>query len=263
MKLYHNPISTCSQKVRLVLCEKGIEVDDALLDLQRGDQFDSTYLKLNPNGVVPTLEHAGSVMTESTLINEYIDDAFPAPSLRPAAATGRHRMRLMTKRVDDALHGACGVLTYAIGARPTLLARPEAEREAMLARIPDAVRRETRRSVIERGAEAPAFAAAMDIHHAVLDHAERGLAQSPWIAGETFSLADCALAPYVLRVDHLMLGELIEARPNLGRWYDAVRARPSWTGAVTKWLPDAVVEAFRSAGQALKAEHPRIARRLD
>lgn len=263
MKLYHNPISTCSQKVRLVLCEKGIEVEDGLLDLQRGDQFDPAYLRLNPNGVVPTLEHAGGVMTESTLINEYLDDAFPEPSLRPPEATRRHSMRLMTKRVDDALHGACGVLTYAIGARPTLLASPKDEREALLAKIPDAAKRETRRSVIERGAEAPAFAAAMDIHHSVLDHAERALAQSPWIAGETFSLADCALAPYILRVDHLMLGELIEARPNLGRWYDAVRARPSWTGAVIKWLPDAVVEAFRSAGQALKAEHPHIARARD
>ena len=103
MKLYHNPISTCSQKVRLVLCEKGIEVEDALLDLQRGDQFDPAYLRLNPNGVVPTLEHAGGVITESTLINEYLDDAFPEPSLRPPEATGRHSMRLMTKRVDDAL----------------------------------------------------------------------------------------------------------------------------------------------------------------
>lgn len=259
MKLHHNPISTCSQKVRLVLCEKGLAVEDALVDLQRGDQFDPAYLKLNPNGVVPTLEHAGRVMTESTLINEYLDDAFPEPPLRPAAATERHRMRLMTKRVDDALHGACGVLTYAIGARPTLLSRPEAERDAMLAMIPDPAKRETRRSVIERGTDAPAFAVAMEIHHAVFDHAEGALSDGPWIAGETFSLADCALAPYVLRADHLMLGDLIEARPRLARWYDAVRARPSWAGAVLQWLPGVVVEAFRSAGLALKAARPGLA----
>jgi glutathione S-transferase len=49
-------------------------VEDALLDLQHGDQFDPAYLRLNPNGVVPTLEHAGSVMTKSPLMDEYLHE---------------------------------------------------------------------------------------------------------------------------------------------------------------------------------------------
>ena len=79
MRLYHNPISTCSQKVRMVLHEKGLAFDDTVLDLQQGEQFEPDYQALNPNAVVPTLEDQGSVMIESTLINEYLDDAYPNP----------------------------------------------------------------------------------------------------------------------------------------------------------------------------------------
>ena len=59
MKLYHNIVSTCSQKVRLVLAEKNLVYESEFLDLQRGDQFAPDYLKLNPNAVVPTLEDDG------------------------------------------------------------------------------------------------------------------------------------------------------------------------------------------------------------
>lgn len=87
----------------------------------------------------------------------------------------------------------------------------------------------------------------LDVEHALVD-LQRGEQFAPWIAGDTFSLAD-ALAPYVLRADHLMLTGLIDARPHLARWYHSVLAR-HWESAVTRWLPDTVVEAFRNAGQA-------------
>ena len=77
MKLYHNPMSTCSQKVRLVLAEKQLDFESVVLDLQGGAQFESEYLKLNPQAVVPTLVHQAQVITESTLINEYLEDCYP------------------------------------------------------------------------------------------------------------------------------------------------------------------------------------------
>jgi glutathione S-transferase len=61
--------------VRIVLYEKLQTAKEHLLKLQ-GDQNDHAYLKLNPNGVVPTLVHDGTVVTESSLILYYIDDAF-------------------------------------------------------------------------------------------------------------------------------------------------------------------------------------------
>jgi len=133
------PASTCSQKVRLVLAEKGLEYESREVDLLGGAQHDPDYVKLNPNHVVPTLGHDGGVFIESTLINEYLDGAFPEPALRPADPAGRHAMRMWTKRIDE-LHPNAGTLTYAIGTRPLLLQRDPKDVEAQVAQIPDARR---------------------------------------------------------------------------------------------------------------------------
>jgi glutathione S-transferase len=253
MKLYHAPISTCSQKVRLVLAEKGLDYDSEFIDLQQGDQFAPAYLEKNPNGVVPTLEDAGRVLIESTLINEYLEDAYPEPALRPSAAVDVHAMRMWCKRVDE-LHPSCGVQTYAIGVRPGLLKRPTEEVDALVDAIPDPGRRAIRRSVVDHGVAAPEFNRAYAAHVATFDRAERDLAGEPYLAGESFSLADAAFLPYVLRVDHLNLHGLLEGRPALGDWYERVQARPSYETAVAAYLPDAAVAAFRRAGEMVAEE---------
>jgi len=254
MRLYHNPISSCSQKVRMVLHEKGLAFDDTVLDLQKGEQFEPGYQALNPNAVVPTLEDQGSVMIESTLINEYLDDAYPDMPLKPASAVERHRMRLFCKTIDDALHPACGVITYAIGVRPGLLQRPRADIDALLAKIPNVARREARRSVIDQGVAAPVFHEAMRTHQIIFDQANALLRDQQWLAGSTFSLADCALMPYVVRIDHLSQGHEIDSREHLQRWYAAIQQRPAFTQAVTNWAPPALVASFRQAGDAVAAD---------
>ena len=96
VELYHNINSVCAQKVRIALKEKGQEAKDHILTL-RGDQHDPAYLKLNPNGVVPTLIHDGEPITESSLILYYIDDAFPEPPLMPKKPLQRHLVRKYNK----------------------------------------------------------------------------------------------------------------------------------------------------------------------
>jgi glutathione S-transferase len=111
LELYHNDMSTCAQKVRFALAEKGENWQSHHLDLRARDQQRPEYLRLNTNAVVPTLVHDGTVIIESTVINEYIDEAFPGPALRPADAIGRARMRLWTKQLDEGLHADTGVLS--------------------------------------------------------------------------------------------------------------------------------------------------------
>jgi glutathione S-transferase len=258
VKLYHAPISTCSQKVRLVLAEKGLDYDSEFLDLQRGDQFQPEYLAMNPAGVVPTLVDGDAVLVESSLINEYIEDAYPDPGLRPPAPAARHAMRLWCKKIDE-LHPFCGVQTYAIGIRPGLLQRSAAEVNALIDAIPDPARRAVRRSVIERGVDAPEFAGAYRAHERLFDLADAALTGSPFLAGDSFSLADAALLPYVLRVDHLELADLIDGRDALAHWYARIQARPSYQRAVAALLPDAAVAGFRRAGEAVAEQVARIA----
>ncbi len=257
MKLYHNVISTCSQKVRLVLAEKNLAFDSELLDLQRGDQFAPDYLKLNPNAVVPTLADGGRVYIESTLINEYLDDAYPEVAMKPDVAAERHRMRHWCKRID-ALHPACGVQTYAIAVRPGLQRRPAEEVQAFVDQIPDETRRETRRSVIDLGVEAPSFQGALAAHVALFDMLQTRLNDFDWLAGDAYSLADAALIPYVLRVEHIGLGSLVSDRPSLAAWFDRVQEKPAYAIAVTELLPQALIDNFAKAAALVEQDLARL-----
>jgi glutathione S-transferase len=263
LELYHNGFSTCSQKVRLVLVEKGLEFVSHEIDLIGGGQHDPEYVKLNPNHVVPTLVHDGAVILESTLINEYLDEAFPDRPMRPRDAGGRHRVRLWTKRLDEKVHPATGVVTFAFGPRTLILQQPAEVREANIEAIPDPEERKARRSVIERGIEAPEFAGALRKMISFLDQAEASLEPGGWLSGESFGLADAGVLPYVLRLDHLAMTPLLssDARPALADWYRRVQARPSFETAVGKWVPDFAVEFMRASGEAVWPQVAAIAAR--
>jgi len=248
--LYHNAASTCSQKVRLVLAEKGLEYESHEVDLMGGAQHDPEYVKLNPNNVVPTIVDDGHVFIESTLINEYLEDAYAEVPMSPSDPAGRHAMRLWTRHFDE-LQASVGVLTYAIGTRSMLLQRDPKDVEANLAQIPDATRRAQRRSVIEHGVEAPEFAGALGNFLRVLDQMQSELGDRDWLAGSLFSLADAAALPAVMRFDHLAMTQALDARPKVADWYARVRARPSFERAVTAVLPQFVIDMFRKNGEAV------------
>ena len=73
LKLYHGGFSVCSAKVRVGLAEKNSAWESFPIDLVAGEQFDPNYLKINRNGVVPSLIDDGTVITESSIILEHID----------------------------------------------------------------------------------------------------------------------------------------------------------------------------------------------
>lgn len=124
LELYHHGSSVCAAKVRFALAEKGLEWTGHYIDILKGDQFDPAYMRLNAKAVVPTLVHDGRALTESTVICEYIDEVFPGPALKPAGAFERAQMRLWTKAVDEALHPACGEITFASSHRRTIARLP-------------------------------------------------------------------------------------------------------------------------------------------
>src|SRR5262252_10718055 len=96
--LYNAPQSTCSQRVRFVLNAKGLPFEEVKLDLLAGDQLKPDYLRLNPNGVVPTLVHDGAVVIDSSVIIEYLDEVFPqGESFTPRDPAGRAAMRALMR----------------------------------------------------------------------------------------------------------------------------------------------------------------------
>lgn len=263
LELHHNGLSSCSQKVRLVLAEKNLPFTSHEVNLVAGEQHAPDYVKLNPNHVVPTLVHDGHVLIESSLIDEYLDEAFPDVPMRPSAPAARHAMRLWVKRIDEKVHPAAAVLTYAIGARPALLSQPPEVREAAIAGIPDPARRAARRSVIEHGVAAPEFAGALGAFLDLLDAMDASLAANGWLSGDRFGLADAAALPYVLRMEHLAMTPLFSGttRPHVGGWLARVKARPSFQTAVAQWAPAPILDLFRTQGEAVWADVEPLTRR--
>ena len=174
VRLYHGRTSVCSVKTRLALAEKGVDWESQLLTL-RCDQFDPAYLKLNPNAVVPTIVHDGTVIIESTVIMHYVNDAFPGPPLMPAEATSRAKVHMTTKLVDEYVHHACTVLTFATVNRPSLLQMKPEDPEAALARTPSRARAEAKRQVAAHGLDAPLVVDALHYQETLLDRIDAAM----------------------------------------------------------------------------------------
>src|SRR5262245_61565897 len=101
-KLYNAPQSTCSQRVRFVLNAKGLSFAEEKLDLLPGDQLKPEYLALNPNGVVPTLDHAGNIVIDSSVIIEYLDEVeLGTSNFTPRDAAKRAAMRSLMRFIDE------------------------------------------------------------------------------------------------------------------------------------------------------------------
>lgn len=233
LTLYHNDMSVCAQKVRLCLAEKGLAYDDKHLNLRAGDQKAPEYLKLNPNGYVPTLVHDGFVVCESVVINEYIDDAFATPPLKPADAKGRARMRGLTKFIDAAIFPSTGTVSMSIAFHHQY--SPEVQE--LMAKAQPGWRE--RFSQLQKGADNPAFPAAIKRLDKMLADMEKSLADSggPWLLGKDISLADIGYAPYVTRLDQLkFLSHMIAKRPKTAAWYEAMKARKPYQDALAKWF---------------------------
>ncbi len=230
--LYHGMASTCSKKVRLALYEKGLSFESRLLDLQKFEQHDPAYVKLNPDGVVPTLVDAGRPVVESSVIIEYIDDTFPGTPLKPGDTWERAQMRLWTKFSDEVAYKAVYAPTWTILSKRASASFEEDKLRSVLARIPTKERRDRWETVARHGFTDAEMQDAFDKMHKCLDRIEATLAHGPWLAGGTYSLADIAMIPFIDRIRNLR-PEFMPARdyPRLTAWEAALRARPAFDRA--------------------------------
>ncbi len=243
LELYHSHTSVCAQKARLALAEKQVKWSSRLLALD-GDQYTPAYLALNPNGVVPTLVHDGEAIIESSIIAHYVDDAFDGPSLMPDHPSGRDQVHSYNRFVDEHLHNACIVYTFATVHRAPLAALPETDREALFARSPVTSMSDAKRAGVLHGLDSPQARNATRIFVSLLERMEQSLGRHPWLAGQGFSLADVAVIPYLNRLEMLGLARFWEPRPAVADWWERAQARPSFRTAVTDWLRPGDIERY-------------------
>jgi glutathione S-transferase len=232
LELYHDWSSFCSIKVRLCLAEKNLAWESRFIDLMKLDQLTPDYLKINPNAVVPTLVHDGRPVWESTFINEYLDETFPNVPLVPKDPYARARMRYWVKFEDDVLHPVIRPATFNLMIRHAIARLAPELRDARLANHPNPGRAADFRAAGTRPVDPQVVEDSVKRMGAAIDRLEACLRDSPWLAGETYSLADVAAAPFIDRLEELKMVDLWSGRPALAGWIARMKERPAYREAM-------------------------------
>jgi len=194
IKLYDFPSSPNCQRVKVVLEEKKLAYETIRVDLRKKEQKEPEFLKLNPRGKVPVLVDGDTVLYESRIINEYLEEQYPEPPLMPKSPAERAKIRLL--------------MDYAL----TELIPPHQKlREQMLKD-----EKERNRAELE---------SARGELLGMLQKFEEELTDQPYLAGN-FSLLDAAVIPRFLRLaEWNVLTD--PSLPRLGQWLARMKDRPS------------------------------------
>jgi glutathione S-transferase len=195
IEIYYAPPSIYSRKVLAVLEEKDLDYEIKRLSFESGDLENEEYLKLNPNGEVPTLKDEDTVIYESTAIIEYLNDEYPSEPLLPEDSAGRALARLIEDYCD--LH----VYPVLVECYLKKEARHEDISEDDLSSLKEKMKR-------------------LDGY----------LGKKEFIAG-AFSLADCAAMPIVATLEALEIFDVVSDRPALKAYFKRLKARPGYKGA--------------------------------
>lgn len=226
LELYHSGLTTCSKKSRLCLKEKGLPYKSHFISLNKFEHHDPAYLKLNPNGLVPTLVHNGTAIIESGVINEYVDEVFPANPLRPSDPVARARMRVFCKMADEYGLPATRIPTWTRTKAAQLKEMSAADFDKVVAETPLIDHRLKLQALKGEGFTKKEFDEAFGKMDYVFDRCETALADGPWLAGDMYTLADIAILPYVFAFREVR-PELMASHPRTADWFARIMARPA------------------------------------
>lgn len=202
MKLYSGPLSLFSRKVEIVLAEKGLAYERVMVPFNQAEGYFPKHpdvLAANPKGQVPVLVDSDLTLFDSTVINEYLDEAYPEPRMLPNTPEARARCRLLELWADEILLPKLVRLMYRTEPADPDPAR-QREREA-----------DGERAEIEIDAVYNDFSVRLDNKKYFID---------------MFSVADIAFFMDILFATRLG-GPPLDRHPSLQAWYDRMLARPS------------------------------------
>src|ERR1700704_4251326 len=208
MKLYHSSGSPNFRRVRILIAEKGLDIELAPVDLGAKGQFSNSYRAINPRAVVPTLVlDDGTAIGEVPAIMRYLDEAFPEKPLLGTAPKDKGVIAMWERRAELEGFAAVmeGVRNKIAGLKGRAIAGPHDYEQ-----IPALVERSVLR-----------------VKDFFADLNER-LREVPFVAGERYSAADITA---LVTVDFAKALELSVPADHaaLKRWYLTVSSRPSAT----------------------------------
>lgn len=228
LKLYHANHSTCSQKVRLCLAEKSLDWQSQLINLATNEHLSEAYLKLNENGVVPTLIHDDAVITDSGVICEYLEEVFPATPMLPADPVERAIVRAWVRYLDEVPTAAIRVPSFNIAFLPRYSSLDDEQFQAQQADIRP-IRKQFYERMGRKGFSNAEVDAALDQLRSTLARMEVRLTGATWLSGTIYGLADIIALPLIDRMDDLGFDNMWKDEfDNVTDWLERCRERTSF-----------------------------------
>ncbi|NKB54461.1 MAG: glutathione S-transferase family protein [Rhizobiaceae bacterium] len=239
LHLYHFWLSSCSQRVRMVLAEKNLEWVDHPVDISAHgmEHTSEEYQSIHPDGLVPAVVHDGQVIIESIDIIDYLDQQFPKISLHPESVAQQQEMHQWMRRADAAQH-SIKTLTH------EFLFKPDRMRGEQLARFVSSHKNQELCEFLkvfgsDQGFPREEIESELKLQHDEFVALDLALKEKDWLVGSQFSLADVAWIPNVRRLD--IMHYPLNRHPNLAAWYERIKARPSYqTGIADSEVPPAM-----------------------
>lgn len=239
LELYHYLPVANGGKVLIALHEKELPFESHWIDLHKFEQHDPEYLAINPEGQVPTLLHDGQAIIQTSVINEYLEDAFPdAPKLRPSDPLEIARMRQWNKFIDDQVMQAVSIHGWQRAAGAVARSYSDEEFERLVERIPLKQQRLKWRTAREGFPQEKLDDCTLQVGEAV-DKVEAALAKGPWLLGDFYSLADINFFAHCGSSLEAMFHEIgnRDRCPRLLKWVEWMKARPGVARALATSAP--------------------------
>ena len=255
--LFHYLMSSCSQKLRMVLRWKDVDWQPHEVNLAALENCEPWFLAINPRGLVPVLVLDGDVHIESNDIIEVLEDRFPEPSLIPLDRT--EEVRALLKAEDDLhldlrrlsfrfVHGRTQsnkspdvLQAYRDGGTGTVQGQADPHKQVEVAFYEE---------LDTGGLSDAACRASAETFRAAFDEHEQRLAKGPYLLGDTFSVIDIAWFVYAYR---LTLGgyPLARLHPTLNGWFERLGGMSELTAEVA--MPETLQQRIAANRKAQEA----------
>ena len=225
LTLYHWEPSLNSGEPFACLLEKGIPFRSRYVDLLKLKQHEPKFLALNPDGQVPVLVHDGKIVTGMSIMLQYIDDAFPKKPLTPKNLAEQYQVFFWVKYVEERIAPSLALLGWHMFTRPAIKPAILAKARKTIKRLPPERQGVWTKAIRDSYSEND-LAMARDVLKMAVGKLEDALDHWPWLAGQTYSLADIALV-FMVRAMRNVIPDVINAKatPKLWAWLKKMERR--------------------------------------